>query len=463
MRRFTALDALRGLAILGMCLSGRIPWDGLPAWMYHAQEPPPSHEVSQVAFGITWVDLVFPFFLFAMGAAIPLSLSRRLDKDPIWKVVLSVLSRGLMLGFFAVIVQHFRPEQIAKEPHMGTWWLAIGLFMAVVLAYAQWPKKVPPKVQTGLRVLGWAVVIGALILLPYRDEKGFSPEDRADIILMILANVSISGGLIWLFTRGRSLARIGWIGIALAIFLASEEPGWAQSVWNWTPLSWAYQFEFQKYLLLVLPGTFCGELFLQVRDSDAAPKWAWPRLAIVAFVGLSIQPLLLIGLHGRELLQMPLIALALSVGCVVATANPGSAVEQLLNALVRWASFLLMIGLLVEPLGGGIRKDSPTTLSYFFICAGMAAFLLAALTVLIDAVKNRQPFRFLSDVGANPMLGYVAITNISGAIFMVSHIEDLVAGWQLSPWQGVAYAGVKTLFVGLIAMLGTRAGFFLRA
>ena len=462
MRRFTALDALRGLALLGMCLSGRIPWDGLPAWMYHAQEPPPTHEISATAFGITWVDIVFPFFLFSMGAAIPLALSRRLEKDPLIKVVGGIFLRGLLLEAFAVIVQHFRPEQISKDPNMTTWWTVIGLFFAVALAYAQWPKSVPPKVQLGLRIVGWAVVIGALLLFPFRDDKGFSPADRADVILMILANVAVTGSLIWLFTRNRPLARIGWLGIALAIFLAAQQPGWAATVWNWTPASWAYRFEFQKYLLLVLPGTFCGDLYLRAYRKDREPTWPWWRFAPIALIGFAIQPLLLVGLHGRELTYMPLVALALSLVAVGLTIKPKGSIERLLTPVVRWGTFLLAIGLLVEPIGGGIRKDAPTTLSYFFVCAGMAAFMLAALTIVFEAVKDRQPLRYLSDAGANPMLGYLAITNISSAFFVVTRIEDAVANWQLSPWQGVAYAGVKTFIVGLIAMIGTRCRFFLR-
>jgi len=463
MRRFTALDALRGLAILGMSLSGRIPWDGLPAWMYHAQEPPPTHETSPVAFGITWVDLVFPFFIFAMGAAIPLSLSRRLEKEPTSKVVLSVLSRGVMLGLFAVIVQHFRPEEIAKTPTEGTWWLVIGLFVAVMLAYARWPKSVPNSIQLGTRIVGWVVVVGALFLLPYADGKGFDPAGRTDIILMVLANVSVTGSLIWIFTRDKPLARIGWLGIALAIYLAAEEPGWALNVWNWTPAGWAYQFEFQKYLLLLIPGTFCGDLFLRSATTEPEEVWSWWRPTLVAVIGLAVQPLLLVGLHGRELMIMPIFAMVLCLVCVAATVRPYRDSEHLLNSLARWGTFLLAIGLLVEPVGGGIRKDSPTTLSYFFICAGMAAFLLGSLTVFADAIKDRQPLRFFSDVGANPMLGYVAITNLTGAFFVVTHIEGLVATWQLTPWEGVAYAGVKTLFVGLVAMTGTRLNFSLRA
>jgi predicted acyltransferase len=80
MSRSLPLDALRGLAILLMVFSGRIPFGVLPEWMYHAQVPPPAHVFNGAIPGITWVDLVFPFFLFAMGAAIPLALQTRLTQ-----------------------------------------------------------------------------------------------------------------------------------------------------------------------------------------------------------------------------------------------------------------------------------------------------------------------------------------------------------------------------------------------
>src|ERR1035437_11064136 len=75
-QRNQSLDALRGVAILGMVLSSSIAFSILPAWMYHAQEPPPSHIYDPLHAGVSWVDMVFPFFLFSMGAAIPLSLHK---------------------------------------------------------------------------------------------------------------------------------------------------------------------------------------------------------------------------------------------------------------------------------------------------------------------------------------------------------------------------------------------------
>ena len=79
LKRNQSLDALRGFAILTMVLSGSIAFgDVLPAWMYHAQVPPPDHKFVPTHAGITWVDLVFPFFLFAMGTAIPLALQKNI-------------------------------------------------------------------------------------------------------------------------------------------------------------------------------------------------------------------------------------------------------------------------------------------------------------------------------------------------------------------------------------------------
>ena len=65
-KRAYALDALRGYAIITMVLSATVAWNSLPGWMYHAQTPPPDRAFDASLSGITWVDLVFPFFLLAM-------------------------------------------------------------------------------------------------------------------------------------------------------------------------------------------------------------------------------------------------------------------------------------------------------------------------------------------------------------------------------------------------------------
>ena len=60
-RRAYSIDALRGYAILTMVLSATIVYGILPAWMYHAQEPPPTHtyhpELDMGILGISFLPL----------------------------------------------------------------------------------------------------------------------------------------------------------------------------------------------------------------------------------------------------------------------------------------------------------------------------------------------------------------------------------------------------------------------
>ena len=63
--RANSLDALRGYAIITMVLASTIFSYVLPAWMSHIQTPPPNHVFRPDIPGISWVDLVFPFFLFS--------------------------------------------------------------------------------------------------------------------------------------------------------------------------------------------------------------------------------------------------------------------------------------------------------------------------------------------------------------------------------------------------------------
>jgi len=119
--RSYALDALTGFAILTMILSGRISWGNLPGWMYHAQIPPPAHKFDPTLPGITWVDLVFPFFLFAMGAAFPLALSKKIKENKIpSELIIQIFKRGVLLSFFAIAIQHLRPHVLSKSPDAVT-------------------------------------------------------------------------------------------------------------------------------------------------------------------------------------------------------------------------------------------------------------------------------------------------------------------------------------------------------
>lgn len=139
-RRAHSLDALRGYAIMTMILAATEAFGILPAWMYHAQEPPPTHVFNPHIYGITWVDLIFPFFLFSMGAAIPLSLGRQLEKGTgKLKLLKKTIIRWMKLTFFAIFVIHVYPYMLGYPAPWMNELVAIAAFALMFLIFMRNP------------------------------------------------------------------------------------------------------------------------------------------------------------------------------------------------------------------------------------------------------------------------------------------------------------------------------------
>jgi predicted acyltransferase len=451
-QRDRGLDALRGLAIFGMALSGMVPWNTLPAWMYHAQLPPPDRAFNQEVYGITWVDLVFPYFLFAMGVAIPLALGKRLEKgDPAWKLGLSLLWRGLALAAFAIVVQHFRPTTIDPAPERSLWWLAILFFVSMVMAFGRWPSKWPVWLRYGPNALGAAIIVYFLATLTYPDGSGFDPA-RSDIILLVLANVAFTSGVVWLFTRNSWLLRVGVMGAVLAIFLTAGSEGVGGAIAGWTPLEWLYRWDFQKYLLIVLPGTILGDLLRREKaESDDRLESCWGRQSLLMFAGL-VFPFIICWMLLDRMVESTFLVSLVFGGLLAWFCGQG---EGRYATAVRWGLALLLLGLLFEPLGGGIRKDT-ATVSYFFVTAGLASWTWAGFAVLYRFAKVQRGLWWLADGGANPMLGYIAITTLVPALVRVTGLYDWVAEQGLSPWAFTGFAFVQSLLVMFVAAIALR-------
>jgi len=104
--RLVSLDAFRGLAIAGMILVNN---PGSWAHVY-----PPLRHASW--HGCTPTDLIFPFFLFIVGVAIPLSTNKRLGRgDSRRSLFLHVLRRSAILfglGLFMAAFPRFDLENL---------------------------------------------------------------------------------------------------------------------------------------------------------------------------------------------------------------------------------------------------------------------------------------------------------------------------------------------------------------
>lgn len=98
--RLVSLDVFRGMTIAGMVLVNNPgTWDAIYPPLEHA----PWH-------GITPTDFIFPFFLFIVGVAIPLALSKRIEEGLTRDVYLKIFRRSLLiflLGSFLHLFPYF--------------------------------------------------------------------------------------------------------------------------------------------------------------------------------------------------------------------------------------------------------------------------------------------------------------------------------------------------------------------
>ena len=470
-RRAYALDALRGLAILGMILSGQLPFGAkaLPAWMYHAQVPPPEHQWVSTLAGITWVDLVFPFFLFALAAAIPLALTRRLEHGPKWKAALFIAERGVLLAFFALYVQAIRPYVISEHPSAATWLVGLLGFALLFPVLTRLPKSWPAGWCWAIRIAGWAGAVALLGLLRYPGGNGFSLE-RSDIIIVVLANMAVFGSLLWWLTRARLLLRLGVLGVLIAIRLSNmPQPieGWVSDIWRWSPVPWIYRLYYLQYLFIVVPGTIAGDLVLQwlraVADGKAEghETWSKPRLGAIAALMVCVVLLLVAGLKARWLVGTTLVTFALCALGWWLMSRPGSGTERLFHTLFNWGIYWLVLGLFFEPYEGGIKKDR-ATMSYYFVTAGCAICLLIAFSILVDVFRRKRWVQLLVENGQNPMIAYAGINNLVVPLLVLTGVEKLLSGLAATPWLGFLRGAIITLLLALSVSVFTKLKLFWR-
>ncbi len=462
--RADALDLLRGVAILLMVLSGAVPYGTLPAWMYHAQVPPPLHVHNADLPGLTWVDLVFPFFLFALGAALPLAMEKRLASGvSVRDLLIQNTVRALRLFAFAIALQHVRPGVLSGEPTTQTYVAALTGFALLWAMFLRVPRGWPGWTLPAFRVVGWGGMALLLGLWPYPDPARPSPG-TFDIILVLLAVMVLVGGPLYLLTRERPAWRWGALVLLAAFILGASEPGPIADLHDARVLGGLLSLYYLKYLFIVVPGMVAGDALLRWMQSGASGPTVLNRGSALGLIanGIVIQVVVCIGLLGRwELWQLIAISAAIwAAGWSALNADTTRAPSAtLLRTLWGWGGFWLLVGLLIEPYQGGIKKDW-STFSYYFVTSGLAFLLLAALHALVDRFGVRM--KLIGASGANPMIAYVAMANLVVPIIGLTGIAGLIGSWNPSPWMGALIGLGWTLVVALMAWAATARGLFWR-
>ncbi|QHL87590.1 DUF5009 domain-containing protein [Nibribacter ruber] len=459
--RALGIDALRGLAIIGMVFSGVFPHEApWPGWMFHAQVGPPDFAYTPAVPGITWVDLVFPFFLFTMGAAFPLAMRKKLEQGQWSEVILNVFKRGALLLFFALVIRHLNwfGLQGAAWVDQLTSLLTFGCFF---LVFMRFPKLGSGK-ATGLKVLGF-MVIAALLGAHLAFTDFTFDKSRNDIIIVVLANMAVFGSIIWMLTRHNLLLRMGTLAFFAAIRLTHDiEGSWTSAIWDFHPsVSWMYQFMFLKYLCIVLPGSVLGDLLLKYRSAATEQKGSVSRgvLSLICFSFLVVN---LYGLYTRQ------VELTLALDAVLSGAGlwllrkPVIRQEELFQKLFGWGVFFLALGLTFEPYEGGIKKD-PSSYSFWFLTSGLAFFAYILCELVSQRFSRHLFWKSIIQSGQNPMVAYVATAFLVSPLLALTHLNGgLESLREANVYLGVVKTFVITGAVVAVTAFTTRKGWFWR-
>jgi predicted acyltransferase len=501
--RATSIDLLRGFALVMMIFSGMIPLgDALPNWMYHAQVPPPLHQFNPNLAGLTWVDLVFPFFLFSMGAAVPFALPVKLANQGLSKTLGELLRRTIRLLLFAVIGWNFHPLRL---PTMGWWAQIAGIltYLGLFLAFFTFPNKT--KQQRLWSSIGSAVVlIGTYVWLTFSDKE-INPAVN-DSIIRVLANVYFFGSVFWILTNGVWFLRLTIFMFFMAFYLGSMEKGsWVEQLWGAHDMYNLVSPMLLKYLMVFLPGTLVGDILVtkfikpkpdddeeidennvKISDFFSVPESiettpsvpdAYLRTSgiIYSLIALVATVVTLWATLNREIAIGFGWTLGLGLVGIVSIFFLGSSLsdeemlskpfseEQFLKLQLVMVGFsMLIIGYFLEPFQGGIKKD-PATLSYFFIPSGLASLWILAFHHFAPSLWISRLFKPIELVGQNALMAYLMAGFLIVPLMNLTHLSDLFIAPTAD--KVALFSIVKAVFitasvVGLTAFLSNKKVFW---
>lgn len=233
--RIDSIDALRGFIMFVMIAVNDL------AGADSAIVPPALRhfKVDATHNGMTFVDLVFPGFLFLAGMSIPLALGSRLKSGVRPLALLGhVLIRTVSLLAIGILMVNDESHD-AKQLGWSTALWSVLMYTSSLLAYSSFPRPQSPDLPaaTGSSRLGWAVLVrimGLLSLLVlavcFRGAGGqrivsfhpFSVHTEWYGILGLIGWAYLMGSIIYLLFPQSPMAWLGWVGLLLCFFVADR-------------------------------------------------------------------------------------------------------------------------------------------------------------------------------------------------------------------------------------------------
>jgi heparan-alpha-glucosaminide N-acetyltransferase len=380
-QRILSIDAFRGITILVMVFVNELAgMRNIPAWMKHMPAD---------ADAMSFVDVVFPAFLFIVGMSIPFAINTRLKKgDSFSQLQQHILFRTLgllVLGFFLVNAEGGYNESLI---HMSINLWALLVFVAAILIWKVYYTKNKVLIYT-LRAIGFIGLI--LLAVIYRKDDGTHITPRWWGILGLIGWAYFYSCVFYQLCKGNKYRLAALIAVCVAFYAI----GSMQSVKDLSSLNWiSGQKGNAAHTSIVLSGIVLTLIFF---DETKPVKIRTRFIQLLAFT------ILLFG-----------------VGYFL---RPYFKISKI-HATPTWCLY----------------------------SAGFCCIIFAFLYWLIDMKKNKGWTNFLKPAASNPLLTYIIpdIIYYVTALFGISLLpEGLSYGWIGIIWS----AFFAFLVLGISAIL----------
>lgn len=212
--RIASIDAFRGFVIMTMVFVNHLAgMEAIPAWMEHMPDG---------VEGMTFVDVVFPAFMFIVGMVVPVAFARRLDRgEPMASLLSHALVRVAGLIFVGVLMVNMGSVHADSTGLTSRQWSLL-VYGGMILAFLE-NKRLPKNLLVGLHVAGWAVL--ALAAGIYRRADGSWLHTSYWGILGLIGWAYLTGVLCYALCRRSTTGLLGCLAMLVLVYQAGVAGG----------------------------------------------------------------------------------------------------------------------------------------------------------------------------------------------------------------------------------------------
>jgi hypothetical protein len=353
---------------------------GLPWWTYH---------MNARVSGMTYVDVVFPAFLFVLGMSIPLATNRRLDRGGsmagLWWHILSRSLSLVVLGL--AIANEHKVDASATGLQPGAWGsLAL---MGGILFWLVYPSESGNRrLFTVLRWTGFAMLVAMLAI--FRRTKGGELawlDFRYWEILGLIGRAYLAACIVYIPLRRRAWAPAAMLAVFTAWNIGTRLG--LPRVTTWLPY-WLWPFDAGELPSIVLAGIVCTSIFVEKRAI-----WTFPKIA---------------------------------------------------SAALGYAAVLFACGWACTPLR--ISKNAATP-AWCLYSAGISVLLFLAIYYLVDVQRWQAWSAFVRPAGSNTLLTYL-VPDLFYFLFGTAYAAGI---WSSGGWGVLRSVVFTASVLGVSAVL----------